>query len=302
MVDTKRKPWLFTLMHAQVSNAEAEKLGSSPWWLLVLVILASTTLSAFPLVNDRYKNLIASTNPANYPALSQVFKKIKTENWLLRVENGILLTESPVPAQVQVDKWMVVFEGSGGSSDLLMGTINGPKGDTTRGVVFFGKTHLGIVDQDTKSQFDGTWANLDGFKTADLSKVPLEKMMRIILYSSATGGVTQAYFSVLLLMFAQVVSLILIMGFLLSLSSVKIAGTSLGKSRRGAGFFASLKTAAGAALGPALIICIALFSLSGAGGISWVAFTLLYGARIVFIYMARFRNKKKKMKSTPVTE
>jgi len=121
-------------------------------------------------------------------------------------------------------------------------------------------------------------------------------MIQIFLYSSATGGVTQAYVTVLALMFVQVLSLTIIMGFLLSLSKIMIAGTSLGSSRRGAGFFASLKTTAGVAIGPALLLCVILFSVPGAGGVSWVGFTLLYGARIVFIYMARFRNKKKIVK------
>ena len=40
----------------------------------------------------------------------------------------------------------------------------------------------------------------------------------------------------------------------------------------------------------------AILFIHGAGGsgLSWVAFTLLFGARIVFLYMARFRNKEKK--------
>lgn len=300
MIETKREHWLPVLLRSQVSNKEAEKLGTSPWWLFIAVILATTALSAFPLVNDQFKTVIASTNPANYPGLGTVFKKIESEKWLLRIDGGKLSTEGGVPAQVLLGKWLVVFESAGGSPDLLMKTMNGSEGNEARGVVFFGKTHFGIVDQDTKNKFDGTYGNLGGFRTADLSKVPADRMVEIFLYSSATGTVSRNYATVMLLMFVQVVSLVVIMGFLLSLSKVMIAGTSLGTSPRGAGFISSLKTAAGVALGPALLLCILLFPVPGGGAVSWVGFTLLFGGRIVFIYMARFRNKKKILKSTPV--
>jgi hypothetical protein len=290
MTEPSRRPWLAVLVTGQVLGRDAEALGKGPWALFVAVILVSTLLVAFPFVQDRFTSALRSTNPALYPGLIDVFKEAKAQKWDLAIENGRLSTGPGVPAEVRVGTWLVEFEPAGGDPKKMQESI-GSSGTTVQNVAVFGTSHWGLVVGQTNAQFDGTWEKLSGFHTSDLDKVSAEQLVPILLYASATGGVVPAIFTVMLLMFVQVVFLTVILGFLLSLSRIQIRGTGLGQ-RRGVGFVSSLKTTGFVALGPALLTSFAGL-IPGGSGFGWVAFTLLFGVRIVLIYMNRFRNKTK---------
>ena len=292
MNDAKKEPWLLVLMKAQYSNRAAEAMGRGPWWLFVVAVFVTAMLAAFPIANDNSLYAFRSTNPAKYPGLYQVFDEIKKQKWDLSVEKGFLRTGAGVPAQTRVGDWLVVFEPAGGDPQTLTAAL-GSSGTTIVRVAFFGKAHLGLIDQQTESQFDGTYELLSWFRTADIAVIPTGKLTSLVLNQAATARIPQVTLMTELLMFVQVVLLTVVLGFLLSLSSVHVRGTALGV-KRAAGFLASLRTAAFVALGPALLTAIALSFIPGASGVSWVVFTLFFGGRIVLIYMARFRNKAKR--------
>lgn len=287
----KKEPWLLVLMKGQVSNKHAELMGKGPWWLFVLAIFVTSLLAAFPIVNDNSLFAFRSTNPANYPGLYQVFNEIKRQNWPLTIEKGFLKTGAGVPAQTRVGDWLVVFEPAGGSAQALQEAV-GSSGTTILKVAFFGNTHLGLIDQSTEKQFDGTYELLSWFSTPNIQTIPTGKLTSMVLNQTATARLPQMNLMTALIMFVQEVLLTVVLGFLLSLSSVHVLGTNVGL-KRAAGFLASLRTVGFVALGPALLVALVLSFIPGASGISWVAFTLLYGGRVVVIYMARFRNKPK---------
>lgn len=290
MGEEKREPWLLVLMKGQVSNKSAEALGKGPWWLFVVTVFVTSMLSAFPIANDNSLYAFRSANPVNYPGLAKVFDEIKRQKWELSVDRSVLSTGPGVPAQTRVGDWLVVFEPAGGNPETLTQAV-GASGTTILKVAFFGKTHLGLIDQQTQKQFDGTWDLLNWFKTSEITSIPTSKLTSMVLAQTATARIPQTTLLTELIMFVQVVLLTFVLGFLLSLSKVHVSGTHLG-IKRAAGFLASLKTAGFVALGPALLTAVALSFFPGGSGLSWVAFTLLFGVRIVILYMARFRNKK----------
>lgn len=287
----KREPWLVTLMKAQVSHRAAEAMGKGPWWMFVVAVFLTSMLAAFPIVNDNALYAFRSANPANFPGIYGVFDEIKQQRWELSIDRGFLVTGPGVPAQTRVGEWLVVFEPAGGSPEVLTQAV-GSSGTTVQKIAFFGKTHLGLMDQSTEQQFDGTWEVLGWFKTSEVMSIPTGKLISMVLNQAATGRLPQVTLLTELIMFVQVVLLVVVLGFLLSLSKVHVQGTHLG-AKRAAGFLSSLKTTAFVALGPALLTAAALSFIPGASGIAWVVFTLLFGGRIMLIYMARFRDKKK---------
>lgn len=287
----KKEPWLLVLMKAQVSNKSAEAMGKGPWWLFVVSVFVTAMLAAFPIANDNSLFAFRSTNPAYYPGLSKVFDEIKKQEWDLSVAKGYLSTGPGVPAQVRVGDWLVIFEPAGGNPGALTEAL-GSSGTTIQKIAFFGKTHLGLLDPQTERQFDGTYELLSWFKTSEILSIPTPKLTSMVLNQAATARVPQVTLMTELIMFVQVVLLTVVLGFLLSLSAVHVAGTQLG-TKRAAGFLASLRTTGFVALGPALLTALVLSFLPGAAGVSWVVFTLLFGGRIVVIYMARFRNKNR---------
>jgi len=291
MNEAKKEPWLLVLMKGQVSNRAAEALGKGPWWLFVVTVFVTAMLAAFPISNDNSLYAFRSTNPAYYPGLAAVFEEIKTQKWDLAVDKGFLVAGAGVPAQTRVGDWLVVFEPAGGNPQVLADAV-GSSGTTVTKIAFFGKTHLGLIDQQTAKQFDGTYEMLTWFKTSEIQNLPTGKLTSMVLNQTALARIPQVTLMTELIMFVQVVLLTVVLGFLLSLSAVHVTGTHLG-IKRAAGFLASLRTAGFVALGPALVTALVLSFFPGASGISWVAFTLLFGIRIVLIYMGRFRNKNK---------
>jgi hypothetical protein len=282
-------PWPLRLMRAQVINKDAEALASLPFPLFIALVIISSILLAFPFVNDRFITATTSANPALYPGLQEVFEQLAATGWEFRVDGTGLHTGPGVPATRRFGDWLVIFEPAGGDPAQL---AQASGLDAATSVVFFGKTHVGMLAQATHRQFDGTWEKLAGFSIRDFDKVPAARLLPIILYASATGGLTGAFLSVNLLMLAQVAMMGVLMGFLLSLTRVHAAGTGLG-NLRGVGFIASWKTVTGVAIGPALLLAVLMYAIPGVGGFSWLAFSLIYAVRVVLIYMGRFRNKKK---------
>ncbi len=291
MTDAKREPWLLILLKAQFFTKDAEAMGKSPWIMLPLVLVVTALLAAFPFINDKQVNAIRSSDPALYPGLENVFREIGNKKWDLHVEGKTLVTGPGVPAQTRVGKWLVVIEPAGGSQQVLSDAFGSNSGTTQQKIVFFGKVHFGIFDQSTGAQFDGTYEQLGWFGPEALQKIPLRELTVKFLFMAATVGFGQVQAAVSLLMFVQVVFLVFILGFLLSLSRIQVRGLSVNKNRA-VGFFSSLRTAGAVSLGPALLCCVALTWIPGAGAISWVVYTLFYGVRIIVLYMARFPNKR----------
>ncbi|MEI8096424.1 MAG: hypothetical protein WCG80_19600 [Spirochaetales bacterium] len=298
MSEEKKTGWMVTLLRAQFRNAEAEVMGKSPWVLFGVVLLLTALLTAFPFVNDKQRTAIESTNPGLYPGISSVFKAVADAGWDLHVEKNLLVAGKDaagqaVPAQTRFGTWLIIVEPAGGSQEVLKAALGSTSGTTVQRIVFFGISHFGILDQTTERQFDGTYDLLQWFGPDSLNKLPAADLTKRFLYMSATATLPQVQAGVSMLMFVQIVFLVFLLGFLLSLSKVQVRG--LGVNRlRGVGFTSSLRTAGAVALGPALLICVALWPFTGAGSLSWAAFTLIYGFRIVLVYMGRFRDKKKK--------
>jgi len=286
----RAQPWPLTLLVGQLRNREAEALGRFPWWGAALAVVLAAVLAAFPFINDKFTTAVRSTNPGLYPGLTEVFATMGDRGWVLKVEGGRLTAGAGVPGRTKVGAWLVVVEPAGGGVPGLEQAVAAD--GSVQKVAFFGTTRWGLLDGSTEARFDGTWTKLEGFTTADLGKVPAAKLLPIILFAGATGDVVPAMAATFLLMFVQVVFLTVVLGFLLSLSKVQIAGTPLG-ARRGAGFAASLKATALLTPGPALLVAVALSFFPGASALSWVVYTLLLGLRIVVLYMGRFSARSK---------
>lgn len=277
---SRPQPWPLTWLVGQVRNREAEALGAWPWGGACLAVVLAATLAAFPFVNDKFTYAVRSTNPALYPGLTGVFEHFQSDHADLKVAQGRLVAGPGVAGVSEASGWTIVVESAGGRV---------PDPAPAR-IAFFGERRWSLVTP--AHQFEGTWSKLEGFTTADLNKVPLAKLQPMLLFASATGDLVPTMAATWMLMFVQVVFLTVVLGFLLSLSKVQIAGTTLG-ARRGVGFAASLRTTAFLTVGPGLVVAVALSFFSGASALSWVVYTLLIGLRIVVLYMGRFNAKPK---------
>ena len=285
--------WLLTLIKAQVQNRAAEDMGGSPWVLFCGLIFITALLTAFPFVNDKQRTAIESTNPALYPGIMEVFKEVAQANWSLKVEEGRLVAGKDVPPQTRFGDWLIVVEPAGGSGEVLSAAFGSNSGTAHQKIAFFGASHFGLLDQSTGHQFDGTYELLGWFGAESLGKLSPRELTKRFLFMSATAGLPQMQAAVSMLMLVQMFFLVFVLGFLLSLSRVQVRGLAVNRLR-GIGFSSSLRTAVAVAVGPALLICVLLSPFPGAGSVSWAAFTLVYAVRLIFVYTARFPNKKKK--------
>lgn len=287
----KKEPWLVVLMKGQITNKHAELLGKGPWWMFVVVVFLTAMLAASPIASENGRFALESTNPALYPGLDGVFAEIQQKGWELKVDKGFLVTGAGVPSQTRIGDWLVVFEPAGGNSQALQEAV-GTSGTTIIKVAFFGRTNLGLIDQETEKQFNGTWDGLPGFQIPERVPTDPAQLTALVLAKTATARIPQTTLMTELFMFVQVTMLTVVLGFLLSLSKVHIRGTFVGQ-KRAAGFLASLRTAGFIGLGPALLTAVVFSLIPGSSGLAFVTFTLLFGGRIVLIYMARFRNKNR---------
>jgi hypothetical protein len=222
-----------------------------------------------------------------------VLKGIVDAGWDFKVEKSHLVTGAGVPAQAKLGTWTVVVEPAGGNQQVLAAALGTNSGTSDQKVLYLGSSNFGIIDQSTGRQFDGSYELLGWFTSENLQKLPATKATQQLLFMGATAGLPGVQASVSMLMFVQVVFLVFLLGFLLSLSKMQVRGLGV-NPLRAAGFPSSLRTAGAVALGPALLVCLVLWPFPGAGAISWAAFTILYGVRIIVVYTGRFPDKQKK--------
>lgn len=280
---------LLTVFRAQLNNADADRAGKISWVAFVAIIVIVTFITAFPFVNDRFTEAFKSTNPDRYPGVYEVFRGVASQPWQLSIANGELSVSADVPPKASIGDWTVLFEPAGMTMEAFMAS---PEAEKANKVVFFGKKNFAIAVLKDGANLGGGYTSLNGFKSEDLRKGDPEKIARYFIYAVATGGVGLTWAMITILMLFQDVFLVILLGFLLSLSKISIGGASVGQ-RRGAGFAASVKTTCVVSLGPALLTSVIAMLIPGLGMFVWIGFSLLFGMRVVFVYMGRFRNKKK---------
>jgi hypothetical protein len=280
---------LLTVFRAQVSSRDADLAGKISWPAFVAIIIMVTFITAFPFVNDRFTTAFRATNPDLYPGIYQVFRGVAAQPWQLEIKGGELSASADVPATTRMGDWTVVFEPAGMTMEAFMASDAAAQEER---VVFFGKKNFAIANLKTGDNLNGGYTSLNGFRSEDLRKGDPDKITRYFIYAVSTGGVAFTFVMTTFLMLFQDVFLVILLGFLLSLSKISVGGASVG-SRRGAGFAASVKTTCVVSLGPALLTSVIAMMIPGASMFVWIGFSLLFGMRVVFVYMARFRNKKK---------
>jgi len=271
MNEKNRDPWLLVVLKGQWFRTEALALAAGPWVLWAIVVVLASALTAFPLVNDRFAAALKATEVDRYPGLEAVFQASLDGKWGLAVDQGQLHTAPGAPAQTRVGDWLVVIEPAGGDSQALARAAG--LGGTSGGkVAFFGKTRFGLLDRSTQTRFDGAWTKLEGFRSADLARIPLAQILPLVLYAGATGALVPEMYGFWALILGQLVLLALVVGFALSR-----AATAPG------GFWTSVKTAGFQVLGPAVVVALVLSFCPGWGFLSWVVFTLLFGLRVALV-------------------
>ncbi len=294
---SRLEPGIVVLAKAQFLNQAAEDAGRLPFWLCALALALSILVACFPLVRERYRSAMLSSNPARYPEIGLALRSAALKGWDLRVEGGMLRAGASAPAHARIGSWDVLIEPATASSGAEMSAEPNKMGlapeeeGSDRRLILFGSNRFAVSDARSGNSLSGSWEELEGFELKNLSGPDVEKKINMFLFSSATSGLRRESILISLITAVQVLLLCLMLGFLLSLSKVKAQGSTL-STKRAAGFMCSLKTTMVVGLGPSLAVALIVFFFPLAAGMSWMLFTLFFGGRIVLIYMGRFKNKK----------
>lgn len=278
--------WARTLFRAQYRNTAAEAAGSLSWPLMVGVILLATLMTAFPFMYSRWTNTWNASDIAGYPGLGKVWLALADEEFSIR--NGVVETGSKGPRTFEIEDWTI-----------LLGTM--PREEPKSKTLVLSGTRLAVRGFTPDAITNGPALVLEGLDNAGLKKLSqnrtaLTEFIRGSLFMANSAEVPSAFLTILALTLFQVTFFASILGLFLSLSALPIPG-SLPQGARASGPLSSIKTAAAVTLGPAFLAALAGLVFPAWGTtLGWLGFTMVYAIRVVFIYMARFKNRKKPRK------
>lgn len=300
LVTAKRKPWLLVLTHAQVSNPHAEEMGERNWLIFAFILILSCLSLTLPFMGRILSTSMVAGDPATYPGLSAVFPELKAAGRDFTITGGMLIPAEGTPPEETVAGWKIIWTGAGGKlpeslADVtMMPRTLGSQTDTDQpGILVFRKEGLNILHADGSAAMSGgVWVPLEGLRFQDLDMN--EGNISAFLGSVAMSSVMDRMVSNLFMLSIQTILYVLVMGAFLSLSGIRIGMTGTVPTRRKKGFSRSVRSAAAVTLGPAFLVCMILLFFPSLLGFGFVAFSLLGGARVIWLYISRFPNKNKK--------
>ena len=267
-------------------NAEAEECGKSLGWGGAALCLAlAAAMVAFPLTLSRYREARSLAEPARWSGLGAAFLEAAAKGGDFRVEKGRFLPDPAAPRELAAQDWRILLDGGGVWSAV-------PPGKVLR----FGRERITASDGATKSLIDAPETVLEGISGADLRALAANRpaftlFVKAFLSTAASAGVPAAILSASFLMVLQAGLFVVALGFLLSLSGLRIADSEP-SARRGVGFAASARTVAALATGAGLLASVVGLAVPNVGSLfAWLVFAMALGIRTIIVYMGRFRKK-----------
>lgn len=242
-------------------------------------------MTAFPFVYGRFTKAWDGGQAIHYPGLGTAWQAAVRQGGEFQFEKGTVVLSGTPPTALSAGAWTVVFD----PKTEMKSSPDHPylKFAGERVIVECGNYHV-----------DGPARVFEGLKASELKLLSDDRekfasFVRGSLFALATAESPGAFTSVIGLMFLQNLLFMSVLGLLLAASGLPIAGSEPGSQRK-VGFWASVKTVAAISLGPAFLTAlIGLINPDWGVMIGMMAYSLLLGIRVILVYMARFRNKKK---------
>jgi len=266
-------------------NAEAEECGKSfGWGGAALCLVLAAAMVAFPLSLSRYREAKAMADPSHWSGIGAAFLEAAAKGGDFRIEGGRFIPDQAAPRESSVQDWRIILDGGEVWNRV-------PPGKVLR----FGRERITASDGDTKSLLDAPESVLEGVSGADLRELSRDRTAFTIFvkgFLSASAGAPGAILGASLLTLLQAGLFTLVLGFLLSLSRLKIGGSEP-SVRRSLGFAVSLRSVAALSTGAGLLAVIVGSVLPRVGPLfAWLIFALALGVRTIMVYIGRFKAKK----------
>ena len=268
-------------------NAEAEECGKSLGWGGAALCLAlAAAMVAFPLSLSRYREASAMADPSRWSGIGAAFLEAAAKGGNFRIEGGRFIPDQAMPREASVQDWRIILDGGEVWNRV-------PPGKVLR----FGRERITASDGVTKSLLDAPESVLEGVNGADLRELSRDRtaftiFIKGFLSAAASAEAPGAILGASLLTLLQAGLFTLVLGFLLSLSRLKIGGSEP-SDRRALGFAASLRSVAALSTGAGLLAAIVGSVLPRVGPLfAWLIFALAFGVRTIMVYIGRFKAKR----------
>lgn len=267
-------------------NADAEACGSGLGWAAAaLCLVLAASMVAFPLSLSRYREARSLAEPARWPGIGAALLEVAAKGGDFRIEGGKFLRDQSAPTELSVQGWKIILD-----AGEVWNSV--PAGKVLR----FGRERVTASDDGSKSLIDAPESVFEGVTGAELralsrSRPDFTVFVKGFLSVAASAGAPGAIIAASLLMLVQAGLFVLVIGFLLSLSGLRIAGQAA-SARRGAGFASSLRSVAALSIGAAIPAAALGLLFPRIGSLfGWLVFALALGIRTIVLYAGRFRAK-----------
>lgn len=302
---------LWDALRSWWSNEAAERCKSLHWLLAIVFFVASSLALALPFAAGRWREASFNAKSAQYPGLGAAFMALAESSGEFEVHDGKLMTKSAAPQILYVGDWIVVFgeKGDPGAWKAHRGAEpttqpvspatsvqpvphTAPK--TTSGLLWFGENWFAIHSRSGEAGFVASWRSFEGFndgllKRAAQNRQTMADLIESMLFTANFRDIESSLMTLFLLMLVQNGVYIMILGFLLSLSALRLGRLQKESSRK---------------IEPAKAIKIVIFAIAGPAFLTglvglaipslpapmlWLFYSLAAGIRVLAIYSARYQ-------------
>ena len=302
---------LWNALRSWWSNVAAERCASLPWLLAIVFFVASSLALALPFAAGRWREASFNAKTAQYPGLGAAFMALAESSGEFAVHDGKLITKGAAPQILYVGDWTVVF---GEKEDP--GAWNAYKGSESKAqpaspgmsaqpapsaapkapgaLLWFGENWFAIRSRPGGAGFVSSWRPFEGFndgllKRAAQNRQTMADLIEGMLFTANFRDMGSSLMTLFLLMLVQNGVYILILGFLLSLSALRLGRLQKEPSRKIEPAKA-IKVAIFAIAGPAFLTGLAGLAIpSLSTPMLWLFYSLAAGIRVLAIYSARYQ-------------
>lgn len=302
---------LWDALRSWWSNVAAEHCASLPWLLAIVFFVASSLALALPFAAGRWREASFNAKTAQYPGLGAAFMALADSSGEFEIHDGKLIPKEAAPRILHVGEWTVVFGEKGdpgiwnpykssestaqpASPGMLAQAESGAIPEASGSLLWFGENWFAIRSRAGGAGFVSSWKPFEGFndgllKRAAQNRRTMADLIEGMLFTANFRSLGSSLMTLFLLMLVQNGVYILILGFLLSLSSLRTGRLQKEPSRKIEPAKA-IKVVIFAIAGPAFLTGLAgLVVPSLSAPMLWLFYSLAAGIRVLAIYSARYQ-------------
>lgn len=301
---------LWDVLRSWWSNEAAEHCANLPWFLAIIFFVASSLALAFPFAAVRWREASFNAKAAQYPGLGAAFMALADASGEFEIHNGKLIPKKAAPLELHVGEWTVVFGEKGdpgmwspytrskslaqpGSPGISAQTEARASPEASGSLLWFGEDWFAIRSKVGGAGFVSSWKAFEGFndgllKRAAQNREAMADLIEAMLFTANYRSLAGSLMTLFLLLLVQNGVYLLILGFLLSLSSLRPG--RLQKESRKIEVARAIKVVIFAIGGPAFLAGLAgLVVPSVSTPMLWLFYSLAAGIRVLAIYAARYQ-------------